>query len=335
MNKTKKQHYVPRGYLVNFRSNKNSNNQAQIFVFDKVNKKSFCASINDVASNQYFYDLPDKYIQDFLNEHPEIKNKQIFENAFSEIEGKCLPIFKDIINNLEKIKINAKTTFNEKDIIKDEDKQYLSYFIALQYLRTKEQREILSELTKLYSEAETVAEKRNSDSYLPSEVEDNEDNKKLLHIETIFDISPEMADYIYQQTWRIGINMSDLELCTSDNPLILIPKHIIKGRGHGYDSYGMTFNLPISDKYMIIIYENNYFNEKIIKKDKYFELRDEDIKFLNILQLKKCYSQIFSKKDNFKWANNFCKKNPKYCDVNRKILKVYKSSPFLYAREED
>ena len=58
--KTKKQHYVPRFYLSNW-----ANEKGQIWVFDKSLKKSFQANIKDVASSNYFYDIPKEVLESF------------------------------------------------------------------------------------------------------------------------------------------------------------------------------------------------------------------------------------------------------------------------------
>lgn len=53
MPKVKKQHYVPQFYLRNF-----SNDNKQIFVFDKFDKKIFSANIKNVGCQRYFYNTP-------------------------------------------------------------------------------------------------------------------------------------------------------------------------------------------------------------------------------------------------------------------------------------
>jgi hypothetical protein len=50
---TKKQHYVPQFYLKRF-----ADARKRIYVFDKLTKRSFLASVTDIANERYFYDFP-------------------------------------------------------------------------------------------------------------------------------------------------------------------------------------------------------------------------------------------------------------------------------------
>lgn len=50
--KTKKEHYVPRCYLENWK-----NNKGQVWVYDRQLKKTRINSVYDIACERYFYDI--------------------------------------------------------------------------------------------------------------------------------------------------------------------------------------------------------------------------------------------------------------------------------------
>lgn len=350
---TKKQHYVPQGYLRNFSFKSPSGKEEQIFVFDKTNTNNFPTNIQNIACGQYFNDLPEEIINDFLKSNPEIKNKQIFENAFSEVEGKCSPILKDLIEALKDIKgeyidllfkntieetkptylkYNQKISNNDIDNclkqlpINQNDKNELSVFLALQYLRTRESREIISEIKS--GLIDLLAEVTIPNFHNDFKITIDSDHVKSIHILQILEQLVPTANYFLNQIWLFGINVSNIPLCTSDNPLVSDPNHIVTGRGHGLHTYGMSFNLPISPDYMILIFEESYFKNNFshsnMSDSNIITLNDDNVIYYNDLQLKKCHSQIYSNSNNFDWAKELINLHPNLRKKDRKRIKVHK-----------
>ena len=52
---TKNQHYVPQGYLKNFTFDQE---MTQVYCLNKISGKNFTPNIRNVASENYFYELP-------------------------------------------------------------------------------------------------------------------------------------------------------------------------------------------------------------------------------------------------------------------------------------
>ncbi|MBK7588491.1 MAG: DUF4238 domain-containing protein [Bacteroidetes bacterium] len=73
------QHYVPYFYLKNFSFNKES-----IYVFDKLTRKQFTASLKNVASSQDFYNFEAGNID--------------LETSLSKVESEIAPILQRLIN---------------------------------------------------------------------------------------------------------------------------------------------------------------------------------------------------------------------------------------------
>lgn len=163
MSKVKRQHFVPQSYLRRWAC---KDNDKQIKVFDKEQKKSFSSSINGVASSNYFYDIPvdllihqDRIYENAKNEGISkedidlLMNKQFIEKTLSSIECKAHNIIEKIIKKLDNISAFPDQYINSYLIFEDEDKRILGYFIALQYLRTEDIRFVIEEISqKLYKE---------------------------------------------------------------------------------------------------------------------------------------------------------------------------------------
>lgn len=162
MSRVKRQHYVPQFYLKQWHNDKSDE---QIYVYDKERKKSFGSNIKGIASSNYFYDYPElteqqqkEFIEKVNNEQSlstvekekiiENINEQVIEKGLSEIESINNGIISSIISRLENIKALPIKYFFNHSFLKDEDILELSYFIALQFLRTEEMRIAQNDMTK-------------------------------------------------------------------------------------------------------------------------------------------------------------------------------------------
>ncbi len=122
MNHVKNQHYVPRFLLKNFVSG----NKRFIWAYDKLAKAKRWNTIKErpiskVASEDYFYD--------------QIKNDKdtSFEYRIGQIEKFAAPIIGRILQN------QSLKNFDEIE------KEILSFFFAIQYIRTKHHQNVVRE----------------------------------------------------------------------------------------------------------------------------------------------------------------------------------------------
>lgn len=163
MSKVKRQHFVPQSYL---RRWARADNDKQIYVFDKEQKKSFSSSINGVASSNYFYDVPaglaehkDEIYENARKEGVSLAdidallNDQPVEKALSTIEGIVNTILENAIKKLDNVSAFPDKYIAPYQIFDDEDKHILGHFIALQYIRTEDMRLGMEEISqKFYKE---------------------------------------------------------------------------------------------------------------------------------------------------------------------------------------
>ena len=151
----KKQHYVPRCYLEAWKTK----DKYQTYVYNKKLKKAYLSNLHDVASERYFYDLewsdnisPEVCKRLGITEETihELNEKQIIENFFAErIEDE----FKRILNHT----INRANGMNHWEIlncwfISDDDKNRLSFHLALQLLRVASVRSTIERMNSIFSQ---------------------------------------------------------------------------------------------------------------------------------------------------------------------------------------
>jgi len=366
MSKVKKQHYVPRFYLKQWSI---KNKHSQLHVYDKEKNKKYIANINNVASSNYFYDHPKisekeqyEYIEklkqdsniskETIQATKEMISEQVVEKELSEIESFNALIISNIIKKLEGFKALPLSYFTKHNILTPEDILELSYFIALQYLRTEEMRIIIEQMTEtlvkqlsdwnllnidklendpalmklmgkssLNSFVNSVKSgKFNKNSYT---VEIDKNYIKVTHIQLIFQLADDLAKIIMPYKWFILVNNTSVPFYTSDSPVIKKGnlKHPLYS--YGFGSKGIEIIYPIHPKYAINIFEPSFLNEKApnLLNTNIIEISEKNVIHYNDLIVQQATSQIYSNIDNFKWAEKSVKHTPKVADKYRKRIK--------------
>lgn len=338
---TKKEHYVPRCYLENFEGNNN-----RIYVFDKFQLQTRHQRKEEIAAENYFYDIdfekimesidPEKHngiIEDIKrmtgNENwEEIKAaifnpKHIEKTFFSKLECEYSNLLKTIISksyNGNKWVINNCETFSENE------KVQLSLFLSIQTIRTRAFRDSLKQITEKLYQTLAYRQQMNNVNAFPKEmfeVEVNKDYIKLQHAGMIMDeeFVLEIADSLFNHIWVMYVNKTNRHFYTSDDPVVTIPhkksEYISYG---GFSSEGVEIIFPVSPDLLIAMYDkkwySNCFNDRsfIILNDK------EDIDYYNRAQVIHSFRCIFSQEDDFKIADDTCKKYPEICDPSNRVI---------------
>ena len=114
------QHYVPQFLLKQFTKGK----KPQVWVFDKWTGKKFKSHVKNVASENRFYDFRFK------------GNEYTIEPSFSNIETHASKVIKDIVRE------------NSIANLSNENMFFLSHFFALQFVRTKQHRQLFKDLSE-------------------------------------------------------------------------------------------------------------------------------------------------------------------------------------------
>jgi len=314
MSKVKKQHYVPQFYLKRF-----TYDGERLFVFDKIAQKQRVANVKDIAHENYFYDIP----IDSLHEEVEVNNfdVQVVEKALGGIEGKYSQTIKEVLENLEptnglKRLLNF-LKFRGGRIITKKQKRELSFFITIQFLRTKESRDATAEMSKKFTEVIFNAFTENNFPEIPADlhpqVEIDKNDTKLFHLQNLF--NPEYVNSITKvlnnHIWILGINKSKQSLYTSDHPVvkngsIKSPFRSFEGLG----SKGIEIAIPLTPNHILLIYEKTFFNELKNLDRKIIDLNEDNVIYYNSLQVLQSYRQIYCSANDFNLVKDMCQENP-------------------------
>jgi len=320
MKKTKKQHYVPRCYLENF----SIPGTYQINVYDKQLGSSRINSINDVASENYFYDIEFSNVlnDDLINEINNIgipisnlDNEQYIEHYLAEIiESDFSKLLSDIIGRAK-----SSTPWYIKNcfFVSEEQKLNLSICLAVQYIRTKAVREGILESSDCMLQ---VLEDMNASCELKDSMRITKENLKLIHGKMILDKNNlfDMVKSFNRLSWILGINKTAKHFYTSDTP-IGTKAHL----SHpllsmtGLNSEGVEVFFPISPELILIMYDGNYHKEIATKDRTYVVISLEDnVDYYNSLAVMRSHRCIFSDKSDFSLLEEMVKRNPRIFENN-------------------
>lgn len=217
--KTKKEHYVPRCYLKRW-----GNNKEQVFVYDKYLKKARINNVYDVACEKFYYDIDYRELSDdrigFLKGigiNPEEDN-QFIEHFFAEhIET----IYSDVLQIIVDKKL---TTWHEKNCyFADEKTRFkLALCMAFQYLRTKE---IRNSIVNSSSCLEQLLKELNCSEETIAQYKIREKGEKIVQGNMLLDIDymSSLIGSFWNLIWILGINRTNIPFFTSDNPIGTYP----------------------------------------------------------------------------------------------------------------
>lgn len=308
---------MPRFYLEEFAEARNKN--YYIYTYNKVESKVTLQNIRNVGQEKYFYDEDEE---------------QAMEKALSRIEGFLSNSYRNIL---------------EKDSIAEwnrGEKEAMSSFVALQYLRTSRIRNIHKEISeKLLMIVEERGWKLDDDMDLSTSDSSSKEFHKPFIVKSLLMFSDIMLN---NMTWKICINETETPFWTSDNPCALYnelePENPYVGN-MGFMCKGFQLHFPLSPRKLLIL-----MNPDLTLKDLQFSksINDEELRtwlasigeefdyniigllpdtelvikervmFENNLQVV-CSSQfIYSVDKDFWLADQYLQEYPIYRDRNRK-----------------
>jgi len=314
--KTKKEHYVPRCYLKRWIKEKE-----QINVFDLLNNKNWISNIENVASERYFYDMDyselSKKALELLHEHeiyPE-NDEQFVEHFFSmQVEDEYSKLLKKLVDN-------DITPWYENNcfFISLQDKLKLSICLTYQLIRSKQVRNMIrdsSSLLEKFMKDINVCEKTIKKYTLREGDEKFIQGNMFFNIDKIFDL----VLSFYRLSWTLGVNRTNFSLFTSDNPIGMYP-HIKNSMitMNGIGSPGIEVYFPLSPQYILIMWDSNYHKGLKILDRRYISLTDSEVKRYNSLCVYNCSQYIYSKEKDFGIVEKFINDNPNYVKMNISI----------------
>lgn len=305
--RVKAQHYVPRTYLKYFAD------EERIWIFDKVQRRSFQNSISNVAQERFFYDVG----EDDPNNPGQLiyPEEQHVEQMFGDIEQEYNQKIAGIIANPSQgIPVGSFP--------------YLARFITAQELRTRETREHQAQLARATNWAQlnvdmmnafTEAERAGAQLIVP-QVDDTQ-----AHLISLLDprLWQVMQQALVNHVWMLGINNSPRSLHTSDHPVVKLATLGGKFRSNdGFASPGIEIYFPITPRLILMIFERNHRQAIPSMHLKSVEVDQENVIRYNDLQASTSYRQIFSIDDSFDLTLKRVEDSPLTADPNRKRIEV-------------
>ncbi|UQN70126.1 DUF4238 domain-containing protein [Burkholderia multivorans] len=227
MSEPKLHHYVPRMYLRNF-----TNESGKFWVWNKKSGKRYGADPYGVAAENYFYRIPE-----FIGS---TTDPLVLEKAFAKLEGAAGEIIKKCISQLSMLELGGRV------ILAQEDRHLLAHFIALQFLRTAEQREILALFA---NESGVYKDELSADKIIN------------LHAYLIYTskLVEDMTNRLHESIWIFGKNDTQVPFWTSDNPVCFkTGDNRMWLKGPGIMSEGCYAVFPISPSYILYCKEPIY-----------------------------------------------------------------------------
>ena len=312
----KNQHYVPQFYLRLFSADGNL-----IFAYDKVVKKPFRSSVADVASAKYFYDFPPNPSGS--------DDKQIVEKGLAEIEGGCATAFDQLLTEI------ARTGCFDLKV--PERKVTFAYFIALQFCRTLQFRNMYSQMMESLATAindkhdfarRYFAEKQEKVVVQSFDVNTTQ-LTPLEHADFMFNgpfiarVVPILLDHI----WIVCDNQGAEPFYTSDSPVVIVP-HSDQGPygGAGFGSRGVQVVLPLSTRYTLTLWERTYFSAELLQYEgKVRPMIQQWIPIYNGYQVSSSARQVYCAADQFKMIPDLMEKFPELGNPTRTRFTIQSS----------
>ncbi len=277
-----RQHYVPRFYLDSF-----CDDEGHLYVYDKTTSRTFTTRPESIAAEKDFYQLP--------VELTGTGDARELEMAMSDVEGDAAKI----------IRTWVRTTGSPDFCVTSSEKQQFALYIALQLLRTREQREILSEFQR-----RTLASNQTR----------VEDSKLHNHLLWNSDLVQEFADQLSRFIWIIARNSSKIQFLTSDHPVVvkdstntnwLLAPRIFEA--------GVQIILPLTPTLILYCKEPKHW-EAVSRFDSMLSpvtFTDYMVHHENSGQIGMSTRFIISSSTAFSIINEYCNKNPEIRDPSR------------------
>ncbi len=296
-------------------------------MYDKIQDQARIANVRDVAQQRYFYDIPEEAIP------PELEAKldrQIIERALSPLEGNFNRVVSRVIDKatnrgLFRGVLDTLLLTHGKRITRRE-KSALSFFVALQFIRTREFRLTLKDgLEQFESVVRTLVPSDKLDEFFEGFRGVDDANVRMHSLSMMFDreFVRDLSQKIYRHILVLGINSSKHALYTSDNPMVrqAHKKHPVL-RHVGVGSPGIEIAMPLSSHHILIFLEKSHFSKWAKWDRKAVHLKEEQVEYYNSLQVRGCERQLYCAYDDFDLAREFCQRWPERCAEERRRVVV-------------
>ena len=221
MAEAKIQHYVPKFLLRNFGTGKKD----QVWVYDKQCGRSFQTNAKNVASENRFYD----FVID--------GETYSLEDSLSKIESRTKPVISKILGS------------DSISVLDLEERNILSWFLAIQFIRTRSFREQWAELPRiLRRKLESLGEEVAPGSQAAALMEEPSENQVKIDTARMILAAPETyGPHFFNKVWFLAKTTPSHPFILGDNPVSLQNHVEMEPYGNiGLAVRGIQIYLPLS-----------------------------------------------------------------------------------------
>jgi hypothetical protein len=289
------QHYVPRFYLRNFAAD-TSRSTPMVHCFDKPGGNQFPTSITNIGGENYFYDIP---------EDPD----QEFESQLSAIEGEFSQAYDSLLDS------------EDLDALDENDRTAIAYSIAVQELRTRENREQLRDmLSKLCGELEEYPQT----DEMAEQIEElrelgTEEGVSRFQRRSIKNNAWDLAEIILGMKWILLMNEISIPYWTSDHPIVRHNNIDHSPYGNlGLRTKGIQMYFPLSSSISLAFCDSTLFGHLQAKSS----VDLDHVRFQNSLQVRESTRHVIANTDDFSMAEAFLDDYPEYAQRDRDRVSI-------------
>ena len=234
MGEPKLHHYVPQFYLNRF-----TDASGRLWLWDRDLDRSFCSRPNSIAVEKHFYYLTE------LVEHG--LDPLTMEKQFSDLEGKVALITGQWLGWVRQMDPDSKIE------VPDINRELVSLYIGLQFLRTADTREILAAFIEEFENLGPISA----------------EEKRRFHTNMLWDddVVRGLAGRIQNATWLFGRNTTATPFITSDNPVAFRTGDNAMWLKVGFNATGTYVVYPLAPDVVMYCYPNEPPWEKIASFD--------------------------------------------------------------------
>lgn len=295
MTKAKKQHYVPQSYLSRFARDR------KLFAFDKNSRSTYPTNVGDIASERFFYDLPE--LDQLAGEAQSLeKSFHTFEQAGSEAIGRII----------------AAADNHDDAPIKEKDQIDLAIYLAVQFLRTKETRTLFIQTNELLTKELFLRDLEKTHPELAQyrdaiSLETTREGRIALHAQVLRDndFRNKISEALYLRSWILLKCGKGEVLYTSDHPAVAHSGH----QSHAYGRGGLLskaseFSIPLNSSYALLLVDPKFYPASVAQKGTIQTMRTENVIYQNHLQVLYSYQRVYCEVNDFSLADEMVSESP-------------------------
>lgn len=306
-----KQHYIPRCYLKRF-----SDNNKSIFSYDKINSKSYQASLMSVCCEDDLYSLSESYVEECIKQQDNLNTLSIECDYFSK---KIEPLLAQYLGQLDVIQ-DGWVKGTERYRLNYLEKRELALHIITLYFRIPHVMNAMVDNHLRFERAEadmikhilSVQTRNKAFNELELEISCE---KPVLHAQISYlndELLMDMANILANNIYVFFVSENN-ELYSSDFPIVVNPYvPNIKPICMGLAQYGGELTMPLSPSLSISIYDRKYFKDKEELDSCFIIANDEEILRRNWRIYLYAKRHVFSLKNDFRMIDVLYEKEGKH-----------------------